>query len=46
VQVSLRVKDVSTWDVRAQRWVVPGGEFKVYVGSSSRDVKLTGSFKY
>ena len=37
----LRRKDLSYWDVGKQQWVVPTGEFKIYVGSSSRDIRLT-----
>jgi beta-glucosidase len=36
----LRRRDLSVWD--GAKWVVPSGEFSVYVGSSSRDVRLTG----
>jgi len=44
VSLDLRVKDISVWDVVLQKWVVPAGEFKAYVGSSSRNIHLTGSF--
>ncbi|KAF2096300.1 beta-D-glucoside glucohydrolase [Rhizodiscina lignyota] len=39
----LRKKDLSYWDVASQKWVVPKGTFKVYIGASSRNIKLTGS---
>ena len=37
-------RDISYWDVVSQKWVVPEGEFKVFVGASSRDVRLDGKF--
>ncbi|KAL2812747.1 glycoside hydrolase superfamily [Aspergillus granulosus] len=40
----LRRRDVSYWDVASQKWVVPTGTFQIYVGSSSRDIRLTGTF--
>ncbi|KKY29340.1 putative glycoside hydrolase family 3 protein [Diaporthe ampelina] len=40
---NLRRRDLSYWDVASQNWVVPGGNFGVSVGASSRDVRLTGS---
>ncbi|KAK7189677.1 Beta-glucosidase cel3A [Paraphaeosphaeria sporulosa] len=36
----LRRRDLSVWD--GGRWVVPSGEFGVFVGASSRDLRLTG----
>lgn len=41
---ALRKKDLSYWDVGRQQWVVPSGSFEVYVGASSRDIRLTGTF--
>lgn len=38
----LRRRDLSVWDEAARKWSVPTGEFGVFVGSSSRDVRLTG----
>lgn len=43
VTFNLRKKDLSYWDVEDQNWIVPAGDFKVSVGASSRDVRLTGS---
>ncbi|ETW82695.1 glycoside hydrolase family 3 protein [Heterobasidion irregulare TC 32-1] len=44
VEVGLRRKDVSVWDVVKQEWVVPAGAFTVLVGSSSRNIHLSGTF--
>ncbi|KAH5072881.1 hypothetical protein HBH95_160770 [Parastagonospora nodorum] len=38
----LRRRDLSLWDESSRKWTVPKGEFGVFVGASSRDVKLTG----
>jgi len=45
VSLTLRQKDVSVWDVVAQKWVVGSGTFKVMVGASSRDIRLQGTFQ-
>ncbi|KAI1814403.1 glycoside hydrolase family 3 protein [Poronia punctata] len=36
-------RDLSVWDTTAQNWVVPEGEFTFHVGSSSRDIRQTGT---
>jgi beta-glucosidase len=38
----LRRRDMSVWDESSKKWTVPSGEFAVYVGASSRDLRLTG----
>lgn len=37
-------RDLSTWDVMAQKWKLQDGTYKVMVGSSSLNLPLTGSF--
>ncbi|KAI9930260.1 hypothetical protein MW887_012073 [Aspergillus wentii] len=44
VRFELNRRDVSTWDVNAQEWKWQKGTYQVYVGKSSRDLDLTGSF--
>lgn len=41
-EFKLRKRDLSIWDSGSKKWTVPSGEFKVYVGASSRDVRLEG----
>ncbi|KAJ6568119.1 glycoside hydrolase family 3 protein [Mycena sp. CBHHK59/15] len=45
-QVAMTViqREMSIWDTVSQTWVRPSGVFSVYVGASSRDIRLTGSF--
>lgn len=46
IAVQLNTPDLSIWDVTASDWMVVRGEFVVYVGASSRDFRLQGSFTY
>uniref|UniRef100_L2FKV4 beta-glucosidase n=1 Tax=Colletotrichum fructicola (strain Nara gc5) TaxID=1213859 RepID=L2FKV4_COLFN len=39
VTFSLRRRDLSVWDVFGQEWKVESGEYRLYVGASSRDFK-------
>ena len=39
----LTTEELSYWDVVSQSWVVPKGTFKVFIGASSRDIRLTGT---
>jgi beta-glucosidase len=43
-RVTVRVsgRELSCWSTAAQRWVLAGGDRKVYVGASSRDIRLQG----
>lgn len=44
VEFKLVRRDLSFWDVVAQQWRLPEGEFDVWVGASSRDLRLSGTF--
>lgn len=44
VTFDLRRRDLSYWDVLAQEWLVASGSYNVYVGASSRDLRLNGTF--
>lgn len=39
VSFTLRRRDLSVWDVARQEWEVVKGDYKVYIGASSRDLK-------
>jgi beta-glucosidase len=41
-QFELTKRDFAVWDVTLQQWVVQAGEHHVYVGASSRDIRLRG----
>lgn len=45
VHFELTRRDVSVWDVVSQAWVIQEGEYKIFVGASSRDVRLQGTLK-
>ena len=40
---TLTDRDVSEWDTEAKAWQVVPGKFMVFVGTSSQDIRLTGS---
>lgn len=44
VEFSVGPLELSIWNVSTQQWEVPSGQFQVFVGASSRDIRLTGSF--
>ncbi|MBO3083732.1 glycoside hydrolase family 3 C-terminal domain-containing protein [Cellulomonas sp. zg-ZUI188] len=45
VTVALSPESVSYWDVDRDRWRTPRGDIPVFVGSSSADVRLTGTVR-
>ena len=43
VSLPLSLRDLQTWDVAAHAWQpYPPGDYAVWVGSSSRDLRLQG----
>jgi beta-glucosidase len=45
VRVLLPREDLAYWEVRADRWVVEGGEYVVSAGASSRDLRATAAIE-
>ncbi|KAI2626983.1 glycoside hydrolase family 3 protein [Hypomontagnella submonticulosa] len=43
VEFELTRRDLSTWDVVAQNWLLQEGDYGIFVGSSSRSLPLTGT---
>jgi beta-glucosidase len=43
VDVTVARRSLSYWDTTTHAWVTPAGRVPIYVGSSSRDIRLTGS---
>lgn len=43
VEFPLTRRDLSAWDVAAQKWLLQKGDYPLYVGSSSRNLPLTGT---
>lgn len=44
VTFELRRKDISRWDTLKSAWVVPSGEYTVFVGKSALDTPLRSTF--
>ena len=42
VTFTLTARDLSYWSALHRRWVLEGGEFRIGVGASSRDIRLSG----
>ncbi|OOQ86351.1 putative beta-glucosidase M [Penicillium brasilianum] len=45
VTFPLTRRDLSSWDVVAQKWVLQSGSYEIYVGSSSRNLPLTATME-
>lgn len=43
VVLTLRRKDLAYWDIRADRWLVEGGDYVVDVAASSRDIRSSAA---
>lgn len=43
VTLTLTKQDLSFWDVKSNGWVAEPGDFKILVGGSSANIKLTGN---
>jgi beta-glucosidase len=37
-------RPLSYWNVSTNSWEIASGDYQVYVGASSRDIRLRGSF--
>ena len=42
VGISIPVSDLACYDVANSKWTVEGGEYLIYIGSSSQDIRLEG----
>ncbi|KAK9786720.1 putative Cel3e-like protein [Seiridium cardinale] len=45
IRFELTRRDLSVWDVASQQWEIQDGNYTVFVGASSRDVRLTGNIE-
>jgi len=46
VTFALSAGDLAVWDAQAHEWAGVKGTFSLFVGASSRDIKLTGSLEH
>ena len=44
VTIDIPVKELRYWDENSKAFVTPKGTYEIYVGASSADTKLSGSF--
>ena len=42
ISYALTDRDVSNWNVESKAWAITRGTYKVYVGASSKDIRLEG----
>ena len=45
VTISMKDRDFSYWNVDTQKWTVEPGTYKVFIGASSRDIRMSGTIK-
>ena len=45
VTIELTPRSFSVWSAESHAWVGVSGKFEVMVGSSSRDIRLTGTIE-
>lgn len=46
VKFTLKLKDLSFWDVKTHEWVAEQGMYKILIGASSADIRLTEEVNY
>ncbi len=44
VQFSVPLEELKKWDLKQNKWMLYPGEYKVNIGASSQDMKLTSTF--
>lgn len=44
ISFTIKKPDLSFWDVEESAWKLESGEFEIWIGSSSRDIRLKNSF--
>jgi beta-glucosidase len=45
VRMSLDARSMAFYDVTKKQWAVEPGQFKIMIGSSSRDIRLNAEFE-
>ena len=46
IALKIDVRDLSFFSVHKGKWITEPGEFEILIGSSSKDIRLKGSFSY